>query len=735
MRPRGSGRSQPYPRQPVFAPPGILVRWPLAYAPHSAFPDNDDPYPSTPTRGAAKWRKHTGPSRSARTSIRRGTGRPSRFPAPRTPPFSMRPGRPSMPVTASTSEIANSLQMASTATLDINAGTTFTATAGSATGALAGAVVVEDGGSLAIGGAFANSGSVTLDSVGTGNGTSLIISKSATLSGGGQITLTDWPYNQIAAGASNATLTNVDNTISGSGLVGSANLTLFNQAAGVIDATGGNILSLNTGAHTITNVGHGWHYRESGDSHWRPSAVANGGGTLLAGAGSSLTLQAATVSGGLVKSAGSGQIVSQGATFDGTGGALTSQGLVTVADGQFLAIEGSIVNQGTFALDSVGTGNGTSLVIAKSTTLSGSGASAAHRLALQPDPWLAPRMPLSTGAAGQYDLRWGWIIGSTTLTLVNQVAGVINATGANRPDVEHRRSYHRQRRVDREHRERRAHAPERLVEHGEPRGARLGRPGRPERVGQQHRRHGERRRRGPSEPPDRNDQWRRAEHSRRRASYSRLGDQRPGRGDLFERRDDRHRGRRLARPHRFDVGRGYRCDRPGRASEQATVRIWWSPAWSPWRGAVAWSLCPDQSLRRHPRRCGRRLDAHQCEQHDLGGRDDRLGDPHPGESEPHRRYGAERFDPGHWRGHHRQHGHNGGHRRRRSSASEQRGQRRRRNSRGRRRRRQLGEHDHLAGTLGGAGQILAVGAATFDEVATGSSPPPGPTSSRKMAKP
>ncbi len=76
-----------------------------------------------------------------------------------------------------------------------------------------------------------------------------------TLSGAGHITLTDWPYNQIVGGATATTLTNLDNTITGSGLIGGATLSLVNGAAGLVEATGANALVLGAGSNTVANAG------------------------------------------------------------------------------------------------------------------------------------------------------------------------------------------------------------------------------------------------------------------------------------------------------------------------------------------------------------------------------------------------------------------------------------------------------------------------------------------------
>jgi hypothetical protein len=73
------------------------------------------------------------------------------------------------------------------------------------------------------------------------------------LEGKGQLTLSDNGKNVVFAGDASATLTNVDNTISGAGQLGDGQMTLVNE--GTIDATGTNALVVDTGSKVITNSG------------------------------------------------------------------------------------------------------------------------------------------------------------------------------------------------------------------------------------------------------------------------------------------------------------------------------------------------------------------------------------------------------------------------------------------------------------------------------------------------
>ena len=117
-----------------------------------------------------------------------------------------------------------------------------------------GTITVGDGAELPLSGTIDNVGLIAIDSTGdqsvlqlTGDG--------ATLEGGGHFTMSG--DAEITGTGPSDVLTNVDNTISGSGQIGTGdgNLTLVNEAHGVIDAdVAGAALVLDTG-HAIVNAG------------------------------------------------------------------------------------------------------------------------------------------------------------------------------------------------------------------------------------------------------------------------------------------------------------------------------------------------------------------------------------------------------------------------------------------------------------------------------------------------
>ena len=116
-----------------------------------------------------------------------------------------------------------------------------------------GTLTVADRAALTIQGNLVNAGQIILAaSIHTTNLT--VGNPGATLSGGGTVKLGGQcvrPHHRRNLGA---TLTNVDNTIAGSGQIGLGKMVLVNEAAGVIEQTGASLM-IDTGARQIINDG------------------------------------------------------------------------------------------------------------------------------------------------------------------------------------------------------------------------------------------------------------------------------------------------------------------------------------------------------------------------------------------------------------------------------------------------------------------------------------------------
>ena len=115
-----------------------------------------------------------------------------------------------------------------------------------------GTLTINDGALLPLSGIITNTGTIALDS--TGNEAHLeLIQNGITLQGGGQVVLSDSDENLISGTAPSVTLTNMDNTISGTGQLGAGQMTLINN--GTITAIGTHALVVDTGTNVVTNAG------------------------------------------------------------------------------------------------------------------------------------------------------------------------------------------------------------------------------------------------------------------------------------------------------------------------------------------------------------------------------------------------------------------------------------------------------------------------------------------------
>ena len=119
----------------------------------------------------------------------------------------------------------------------------------------AGSMTIGDGATLPLSGTISNTGTIELLS--NGDETDLqIIAQGITLTGAGHVVLSDSAENVIGGTSADVALTNVDNTIDGSGDLGGGQLTLVNDSLGIIAATSAfNQLTIDTGAGSFTNHG------------------------------------------------------------------------------------------------------------------------------------------------------------------------------------------------------------------------------------------------------------------------------------------------------------------------------------------------------------------------------------------------------------------------------------------------------------------------------------------------
>jgi hypothetical protein len=275
-----------------------------------------------------------------------------------------------------------------------------------------------------------NSGTIELDSVGGAEATILSIDQPfATLDGGGRITMTNHFNNLIGAVTSGDQLTNLNNTISGSGEIGYNGLVVVNQ--GIIDAnltdtnpngpngTGIEITSPNlTNSGTIETTGTG--------SQLAIEHGANNTNGLIAAAGTDTTLQiSGTVTGGSVTIAATDTLsIYNSAALDNIADVQNS-GAVQIDSASSLTLDNSEISGGTVDVDNADSfliGAGTSSV--QNTTLTNYGTieSQGGTLTIETGHTVVNAGTLGTTATG------------TLLVIedsVNNSAGTIVAAGTN----------------------------------------------------------------------------------------------------------------------------------------------------------------------------------------------------------------------------------------------------------------------------------------------------------------
>lgn len=236
-------------------------------------------------------------------------------------------------------------------------------------------------------GSIANSGTITVNA--GGSLTDLRMADGTTLTGGGSIVLSGSGNGRIygVANSGMEVVTNVDNTISGTGHFGAGNSVLFkNQAGGLVVADQATALTItpttiNSNGQITTNGGgfvNQGTLRATGAGGLVLSGgqFNNNGGTIEALTGSTVWLQGGTtISGGTLGRASGGEVrttANNSVNLDGVSqGTLTIAGNYVAGNNSVTNLSGAIANTGTLKVDA-----GVSLTdlhFADGTTLTGGG--------------------------------------------------------------------------------------------------------------------------------------------------------------------------------------------------------------------------------------------------------------------------------------------------------------------------------------------------------------------------
>ena len=270
-----------------------------------------------------------------------------------------------------------------------------------------GTVLVNDDSALTLQGTIKNSGTIFVDNVNPSADVHLFIDTSGvTLQGGGKVQLSNEFCNFITGVSSvtSSVLLNVDNTISGQGVIGSSIaddeaglLQVINGAKGVINGNGTFFIPLTiaTPGKVVVNSGTLEGTNSVGlaiDSDVANSKIIgalgsgakvtiegtvtniSAGSILASGSGAHVDLNGAVVSGGTLKTSGNGAVIEAlFATANTVSGVTIAGGsLVKITDGATLTISGTINNSGAIEVDPVAV-SGALLVGSSSATLQGGG--------------------------------------------------------------------------------------------------------------------------------------------------------------------------------------------------------------------------------------------------------------------------------------------------------------------------------------------------------------------------
>jgi hypothetical protein len=228
---------------------------------------------------------------------------------------------------------------------------------------LSGPYAIQNNSTTTVSGTLTNKGTVQLNSA--GNGTELRLNGNVTLTGGGTVNLSNNTQNFIFALTAADLLTNVNNTIQGSGNVGDGQMALNNQS--VINANQSTALNIQT-SNGMTNSGtleatNGGTLVLIGDTY-------SNGGTIKAVGASTVDLQSTTINGGTLTTSGGG-LIQVPSGISSTISGLTNSGTLAVQNNSTLTLAGTINNTGAIQMNSAG--NSTQLRLGGNVSLTGSG--------------------------------------------------------------------------------------------------------------------------------------------------------------------------------------------------------------------------------------------------------------------------------------------------------------------------------------------------------------------------
>jgi hypothetical protein len=314
------------------------------------------------------------------------------------------------------------------AILGVPSGNTATLDGSTASGqvTLSGTYTIADGSSTVVLGTINNTGTILINA--NTNNSFLDVQGPVSLTGAGTVTLATLgsaPPIIRANCSCGAVLTNVNNTIQGTGTIGNNGLPLVNQ--GIIDANVSGATLFVNGPLTNPNL---MEATNGGILQIAGTTDNNLGGTIVAnGAGSQVQIVGATIQGGTLNTTAGGLLgipTGNSSTLDGNAqGTINNKGVFTVADGSVATLIGTINNTNAILLNAVG--NATFLQLNGPVTLTGGGTVTMSTTGSGP---AIINAACSCGAqlTNVNNIIQGvGTIGNNGLPVINQAAGVIDA--------------------------------------------------------------------------------------------------------------------------------------------------------------------------------------------------------------------------------------------------------------------------------------------------------------------
>src|ERR1035438_9353257 len=253
------------------------------------------------------------------------------------------------------------------------------------------------------------------------SGTNLLLGgASVSLTGGGTVTLGNSAYNRIYGTTPADVLTNVNNTIQGSGNIGYGEMALVNQ--GTIDANQATALTINTSNGT-TNTGT-LEATAGGSLVLQGDTYTNTNGTILAsGTGSVVTLVNPTINGGKVLASGGGSLATTGSA------AIDNATILVSGSGSVAALGGNpTINGGT-----LNTASGGLIQASGNPTLNGVTNSGAYQLLDDGNTTLVGTITNAGGITlSSVGDNTNLIVGSSAVTLTGGGTVTLGNSGSNR---------------------------------------------------------------------------------------------------------------------------------------------------------------------------------------------------------------------------------------------------------------------------------------------------------------